>query len=169
MTQQPCKSRLVASWWARRETSSVDSNYRYPTPRPLGWPVGLHNAIYMLQVLIALHGCDRSASFAAGHEFVDTSTREGRSLDIIAGCSSKLTRETLTRPSRFGAFAPKVYFHSIDLPSIRIFEQKRITTVFELSSECIWIYYYYVDRWNDKWINMIVFVIEYSWNFCREI
>lgn len=80
MTQHPAYSRPVVSWWARRETSSVNSNYRYPTPTTPG-PVGPHerNAIYVLQVLIALHGCDRSASFAAGHEFVDTSSAEGPS------------------------------------------------------------------------------------------
>lgn len=102
MTQQP-SSHPVASWWARRETSSVDSNYRYPTRTTPG-SMGLHewNAIYMLQVLIALHGCDRSASFAAGHEFVDISTWKGRRgrprigwyHRQIAGCSSNIARHT---------------------------------------------------------------------------
>lgn len=99
MTQQ-LSSHPVASWWARRETSSVDSNYRYPTRTTPG-SVVLHelNAIYMLQVLIALRGCDRSASFATGHEFVDTSTREGTGIGWyhrqIAGCSSNVARHTL--------------------------------------------------------------------------
>ena len=116
MTQQPWKSRLVASWWARRETSSVDSNYRYPTPRPLAW--GCIYAIYMLQVLIALHGCDRSASFAAGHEFVDASTREGRGLDHHRRIFLEEGRSSV---KIWGVkVCPKSYSHSIDLPSIHI-------------------------------------------------
>lgn len=166
MTQQPSKSRLVASWWARRETSSVDSNYRYPTPRPLLGPcLGLHNAIYMLQVLIALHGCDRSASFAAGHEFVDTSTREGRSLDIIAGCRSSNTHfddKTHLCMHLSVRFARK--FICIRLIFRLRFSIKRMCMIKKLT----WVYIALIDdEWDDSMIVFVTRYIEYIWNYCK--
>ena len=75
------------------------------------------NAIYMLQVLIALRGCDRSASFAAGHEFVDTSTWKGlESAGIID--RSPDVRQTSLDTHSFARFADGLSRLS-EIPSAR--------------------------------------------------
>ena len=99
MTQQP-SSHPVASWWARRETSSVDSNYRYPT-----------------RTTPRIHGATRAERdiHAAGSDcsprmwqicLVRRGTRICRYIHLegtgigwyhrqIAGCSSNVARYTL--------------------------------------------------------------------------
>jgi len=61
MTQQPADC-PVASWWARRETSSADSRYRYPTSRDLSlsWPSCLLHGAELAPIYSKAAGSDCS-------------------------------------------------------------------------------------------------------------